>query len=303
MTENERIPVIKSIMNEQNQGPETRRKILIELEKILKRPIISYFTSFRFPVMIEDADADILEGLLQKTDLSNGLAVVISSPGGFGITAERIINIFRNYSGTGEYWAIAPSKAKSAATMICFGASKIIMGGTSELGPIDPQIAVSEKGVTKRFSLCNLVDSYDDLFQRAVKEKNNLQPYLQQLANYDEREIKKFRTAISLSEDIATSTLRSGMMKGLSKKQIMQKIEVFLTPKKTKSHGRPIYAKEAISCGLKIDLMGKEDKFYELFCELYTRTNNFVSTKASKCIENSQHSFTARPPIKIGDKK
>jgi len=256
-------------------------------------PVISYFTSFRFPVMIEDADADILEGILQKTDLSNGLAVVINSPGGFGITAERIINIFRNYSGTGEYWIIVPGKAKSAATMICFGASKIIMGGTSELGPIDPQIAVSENGITKRFSLCNLVDSYDDLFQRAVKEKNNLQPYLQQLANYDEREIKEFRTAISLSEDIATRTLGSGIMEGMSEKEIKQKIEVFLTPKKTKSHGRPIFAKEAISCGLKIDLIDKKEKLYELFCELYTRTNNFVSTKASKCIENSQYSFAA----------
>lgn len=298
MTENETMPVIKRIMIEQNQSSESRKNIFIKLEKILKRPIISYFTSFRFPVMIEDADADILEGILQKTDLSNGLAVVVNSPGGFGITAERIINIFRNYSGTGEYWVIVPSKAKSAATMICFGASKIIMGGTSELGPIDPQIAVSENGITKRFSLCNLVDSYDDLFQRAVKEKNNLQPYLQQLANYDEREIKEFRTAISLSEDIATRTLSSGMMKGMSEKEIKQKIEVFLTPKKTKSHGRPIYAKEAISCGLKIDLIDKEEKLYELFCELYTRTNNFVSTKVSKCIENYQYSFATPAPSK-----
>lgn len=303
MIKNETVPTIISIMNEQNQGRETRKNTLVELEKTLKRPIISFFTSFRFPVMIEDADADILEGILQKTDLSNGLAVVVSSPGGSGIAAERIINIFRNYSGTGEYWAIVPSKAKSAATMICFGASKIIMGGTSELGPIDPQIAVSENGVTKRFSLCNLVDSYDDLFQRAVREKNNLQPYLQQLANYDEREIKEFRTAISLSEDIATRTLNSGTMKGMPDKEIKKKIEVFLTPKKTKSHGRPIYAKEALSCGLNIELTDKKEKLYELFCELYIRTNNLVSTRASKCIENSQYSFTSQGPRKTGDKK
>ena len=50
------------------------------------------------------------------------------------------------------------------------------------------------------------------------------------LANYDEREIKEFRTAISLSEDITTRTLSSGTMKGMSEKEIKQKIEVFLTP-------------------------------------------------------------------------
>ncbi len=74
--------------------------------------------------------------------------------------------------------------------MICFGASKIIMGTTSELGLIDPQLTTSENSVVRRFSVYNVVESYDDLFSMAVNEKGNLQPYLQQLANYDEREIK-----------------------------------------------------------------------------------------------------------------
>lgn len=97
-------PVIQRVMTEQNQGHETRQGIFIELEKILKRPVVSFFTSFRFPVMIEDADADMLEGVLQKLDLSKGLSLLISSPGGDGLAAERIINVCRSYSGTGEYW-------------------------------------------------------------------------------------------------------------------------------------------------------------------------------------------------------
>ena len=72
------------------------------------------------------------------------------------------------------------------------------MGETSELGPIDPQLTTSESGVVKRFSVYNVIESYDDLFSRAVKEKGNLKPYLQQFANYDEREIKEFRAALSL---------------------------------------------------------------------------------------------------------
>lgn len=62
--------------------------------------------------------------------------------------------------------------------MICFGASKIIMGPTSELGPIDPQLTIAEGDEIKRFSVYNVVKSYEDLFSRAVKEKGNLQPYL-----------------------------------------------------------------------------------------------------------------------------
>ena len=60
---------------------------------------------------------------------------MINSPGGSGLAAERMINVLRSYSGIGEYWAIVPAKAKSAATMVCLGASKILMGPASELGP------------------------------------------------------------------------------------------------------------------------------------------------------------------------
>jgi len=286
-------PVIQQVLTEQNQGHETRKRIFIELENELKRPVASFFTSFRFPVMIEDADADMLEGVLQKMDLSSGLVLFISSPGGDGLAAERIINVCRSYSKTNDYWVIVPGKAKSAATMICFGASKIIMGATSELGPIDPQLTTSKDGVVKRFSVYNVVESYDNLFSRAVKEKGNLQPYLQQLANYDEREIKEFRAALSLSEDIAIRSLASDMMKDTSKDDIKKKIEIFLSPKQTKTHGRPICREEALSCGLKIESKDVKDKFWKLVYELYIRTNNFVLTKAAKCIESSNHSFVA----------
>lgn len=294
MAEKEVELVIQQVMTEQNQGHETRKGIFVELEKELKRPVVSFFTSFKFPGMIEDTDADMLEGILQKTDLSSGLVLFISSPGGDGLSAERIINICRSYSKTNDYWIIVPGKAKSAATMICFGASKIIMGTTSELGPIDPQLTTSEKGIVKRFSVYNVVKSYDDLFLRAVNEKGNLQPYLQQLVNYDEREIKEFRAALSLSEDIAIRTLASGIMKGISKDDIKKKIKIFLTPEHTKAHGRPIYGKEALSCGLGIELKDVKDKFWKLVYELYIRTNNFVSTTAAKCIESKNHSFVAR---------
>jgi len=175
--------------------------------------------------------------------------------------------------------------------MVCFGSEKIIMGATSELGPIDPQLTLSEGGEVKRFSVYNIVESYDDLFSRAVKEKGNLQPYLQQLANYDEREIKEFRAALSLSEDIAIRTLASGMMKDVSASDIKKKIEIFLTPKRTKTHGRPIYKEEASTCGIKIESKDVKDEFWKLIYELYIRTNNFVSTRAAKCIESAKHSF------------
>jgi len=281
---------LQQVSVEQNQGHQTRQKLFVRLEKILERPLIAFFTSFDFPVMIDDGDADMLVGQLQDMDLSKGLALLISSPGGDSLAAERIVNICRSYSKTGDYWAIVPGKAKSAATMICFGASKILMAPTSELGPVDPQVTVYEGEVAKRFSACNIVDSYEDLFTGAVKEKGNLEPYLQQLANYDQREIKELKAAIELSEDIAVKTLSTEMMKGTKFADIKKKIDVFLSPKRKKTHGRPIYRDEALKCDLVIENIDVGSELWKTIYELYIRIENFVSVQAAKCIESRDNS-------------
>ena len=293
MKTNHDIPVFQHVLTEQNQGHETRKELYIALENELKMPVVSFFTSFRYPVMIEDADADMIESLLQKIDLSKGLALIINSPGGIGISAERIINICKSYSKTGEFVAIVPGKAKSAATMVCMGASKIYMSKSSELGPIDPQITIQKDNKRTQVALCNLVQSYKDLFEQAEKTKGNLQPFLQQLSNYDSREIKEFESAIDLAEDVAIRALKSGMMNGMTEANIKKNIKIFLTPEKTKSHGRPIFHQEATKCGLKIELMDFDSKLWKLAYELFIRAENHTNTRASKCVESKEHGFSA----------
>jgi len=293
MKTNHDIPVYQHVMTEQNQGHETRRKLYIDLEKEIGLPVISFLTSFNFPVMIEDADADMIEGLLQKIDLSKGLALLINSPGGIGLSAERILNICKSYSGTGDFVAIVPGKAKSAATMICMGASKVYMSKTSELGPIDPQFPIQKDNKRMNVALCNLVQSYKELFEKAENTKGNLQPFLQQLANYDAREIKEFEAAIELAEDVAIRALQSGMMKGTTRDDIRKKIKIFLTPEETKSHGRSIFIDEAKKCGLKVELMDLKSDLWKLSYELFIRAYNYTNTRVAKCIESKEFSFAA----------
>lgn len=289
--------VIEQVSEEQYQGQATRRPLYRRLEKLLGLPVISFFTSFVYPVMLEDNDADMLEGVLQKCGLPKGFALLVSSPGGSALAAERVINICHSYSGTGHYTVVVPAKAKSAATMICLGASKIIMGKTSELGTVDPQMVVEENGKVRWFSLHTLVKSYEALFAKAVKEKGNLEPYIQQLAKYDSREIAEFRSALSLSKDIAVKSLKSGMLKGLSEKDIEKKIQIFLTPERAKVHGRPIYGKEAKECGLDVETRNVKDEMWSLVYELYVRLNNYVSrNNVAKCIESVDSSFRAMVP-------
>jgi ATP-dependent protease ClpP protease subunit len=289
--------VFSRVQDEITQSHETRKPLIHALQDEFGRTVVTYFTSFKYPIGVSDSDADVIENILQDADLKNGLILFVDSPGGDGLAAERIINVCRSYSGTGEYWCLVAGKAKSAATMIAFGASKIIMCPTSELGPVDPQWLTVEDGEQKRFSAYNVVESYEDLFERATKETGNLQPYVQQLQRYDEREIEELRSAIALSEDISVRSLATGMMDGVADEQIRDRIRTFLTPERTKDHGRPIYADEAEKCGLNIDVRDVDSDLWRTVHKLYFRTSNFVIGQYSKCIESIDHPFYSQAGI------
>jgi hypothetical protein len=287
----------KQIFSERRQTPETRIKTIQEVEKHLEgRTLVTFFTSFEYPAEIENSDCDMLQSVLQHTDLSKGLVLMIDSRGGDGLAAERIVSTCRAYSGTGDYWAIVPGRAKSAATIICMGASKIMMAAPSELGPVDPQIIKKENNVWRQFSAHNLVSGYDRLFSSAVKSKGNLEPFLQQLQKYDARDITHYRDLIKLSEDIAIKILKSGLMKKKSKAKIRKDIAIFLDPSMgTISHGRSINRDEAGDCGLNIQNLDVNSPQWTAIYQLYTRTAVFVSSSAAKAVESKEEQFFVSP--------
>lgn len=283
--------IFSQLQKETKQAPEIRQNIIDKIEKKLDKTIVTFCTSFRFPVMIEDQDAVMIEEVLQNTNINNnGLVLIINSPGGSGLAAERIINVCRAYSSN-KFEVIVPNMAKSAATMICLGSYKIMMSKTSELGPIDPQIALSDGKVTKRLSIHSIIRSYDELFNGAVNTKGKLEPFLQQLSRYDSRDIEEFKRAMELSESIAVRYLINGMMDGKSEDDIKKKIKTFLSPLETKSHGRPIFIDEAKTCELKIEEIDLKSELWQLVWELYLRTEHVLKTVCAKVVESKTDNF------------
>ena len=80
-------PVIGQVIDERGQSHETRKVIISKLEKAVGRPVVSLFTSFKYPVILSDDDADMLEAILQTMNLQRGFALLLSSPGGSGLAA------------------------------------------------------------------------------------------------------------------------------------------------------------------------------------------------------------------------
>jgi len=292
----ERETIHAKVQKEKQQHPITRRHLFEKIEETIGVPLVAYFTSFAYPVMIDNSDAEMLEQVLRSADLKKGFALMICSPGGDGLAAERIINICKGYSKTSTFTAIVPGKAKSAATMICMGAKEIWMGVGSELGPIDPQVRIFDQtGREKVVSAYNIVRSYEDLFSRAVQEEKHLEPYLQQLNRYDEREISELKVALELAPSIVIKYLENGAMKGLEQDKIKENIGPFTDPNITKNHGRPIYRDVAESCGLEIKYAEKIEVWEEIY-ELYVRLNMYVNTDVAKCVESKDDSFVVGVP-------
>lgn len=294
-------PTIIKLLEEIRQAARIRQTLAKQIEPHVQgQKVVYYFTSFRFPVMIEDSDADILEGLLQKLNLAPGLVLIINSLGGHGLASERIINVCRSYSN-GKFQTIVPKMAKSAATMICLGSQEILMSDTSELGPIDPQVPYSGEGQQQTWlSLWSILQSYKELMRQAVRTKGNIDPFLQQLVRYDARLIKQWELESGLAADVAVQYLQAGMLadKKWSDDKIRESIKTLLDPLKTRSHGRPIYWQEVQRMGLKVKHVEKTSRMWQLVWELYIRGHHYVNRQAAKIIGCSEYEFEAGIPVR-----
>lgn len=282
------------VQNEVYQDFKLRSPLIKKLEKHLDGRVITFFTSFgKRNVLITDEDAEMLESILAVEHIvGEKLFLILSSPGGSGLAAERIVNICRKYSGN-QFECVVPHMAKSAATLICFGAAKIHMSDTAELGPVDPQVPYWPGiiGNVKEdeplwMSAEEYVRSYDELVKEACSGScKRIEPYIQQLNRYDSRYIEQLRSAQSLAKSICVRLLASGMLSGTTEKDIETKMALFLSQQATSAHGRMIQASEAEKCGLKIAKIGLQSQLWHDLWELYVRSDWTVSHRCGKIIE------------------
>lgn len=285
-------PVYSQILNELHQSHETRHALIDKLERDLGRRIITFFTSSLHPVAINDTDNDMIEDVLQCDKTFAPITLVLNSPGGSALAAERIINTCRTYS-KGDFEVIVPRMAKSAATVICMGANKIWMNRTAELGPIDPQVVIrTHDGNLELRAAYYIVESYESLFKEAVGTKGNKEPYLQQLDRYDARDIREYKKIMELSVEIAIKSLKSGVMCKKTEEEIKKLIGPFTDPEKTKTHGRPITLDEVKAAGLPVNELDISTDQWSCLWELYLRSNRFVNSEhGSKLCESLKDSF------------
>lgn len=284
----------QALLKETTQSPEVRRPLLEKLQEMREgRAIVSFFISHQGTTPLLQVDADMIEEVLCNTDTSNGITLLLDAPGGDGLAAERIIQVCRAYAGK-DFETIVPSRAKSAATMVCLGSDNIIMSPTSELGPIDPQVPMDlGDGLGVRWVAAHhIITSYERLME-AAQNAEQIAPYLQQLSIYNPVLIDSLITMSKLAEDIAVNSIKNGMLKDRDTAEIRQFIEPFTNVELTMSHGRGIYASRAKECGLKIEELEVDSDAWSTIWALYQRSSWTVRTGVTKLLETVDASYTS----------
>ena len=138
-----------------------------------------------------------------------------------------------------SFRVIVPNAAKSAATMLCLASDKIIMGYLAELGPIDPQIRLSDGSFIPAWSY---IDGLKNIENWIIGDKKPLQIYIPMISQIRPEIYDLCLKAVGRAKEFAEKWLSAYMLK--NNKGLAKKIANELAENKY-PHGKVISPKEA----------------------------------------------------------
>jgi hypothetical protein len=111
-----------------------------QLEALLDCPVVLFFNDDRPATtkLFEEDDVDVLYACLQSIGRVQRLAIVLHAMGGRVGVSRKMHTLLRSYAE--DITVFVPRKARSAGTLLCLGANRIVMTAVAELSPLDPHI-------------------------------------------------------------------------------------------------------------------------------------------------------------------
>jgi len=232
---------------------------------------------------MDTADVPNIEAVLQSLGGAEQVNLLIHSPGGDGTIAEKIVDICRAHlvGNNRKFRVIVPNIAKSAATLLALGTDEIIMGYTSELGPIDPQVPIVVAGTAQWVSAFSFVEARDNLLEdvaEATKKKEPTVGLLTQLAGLNIPFTNEMENQIDFAEKTAITLLDKYMLAPIHPQPIprhkksVEIAEKLLSKALFPAHGYYISGKTAADeIGLRVELLDKSDPLWVQIWEYYIR--------------------------------
>ena len=154
----------------------------------------------------------------------DNIDVIVDSPGGDADAAYHIAKmIHASFTGTITY--IVPRFAKSAATLMVCGGNKIVMGETSELGPLDPQIQQDDGNYISAKAVQSTLDLIKEHLRR--KDKTGLELATILASRINPLTLGQYQSTLKIAQEYQKELLLLRMFR--SKAQVNKMVKKFAT--------------------------------------------------------------------------
>ncbi len=238
-----------------------RQDAIKQIQNITERQLIVYEANLWSPTSSLGQDdfqpfGDLLLRIPSKADVD----LLLQSPGGDIDAAEKIIYMIRQKAK--RFRVIVPEYAKSAATLIALGSDQVVMGLTSELGPIDAQLTGPGPGGARfQTSAQSFIDEFEEI-KKEVENTGKLSPaYFPLLEGLNLGFMRMCRNLQERSQRFAEKWLKAHMLKKNPRKA-KRVAENLCNTKKWLSHGIAIDADQAGLLGIKVVKLAQDNDLW-----------------------------------------
>lgn len=209
------------------------------------------------------------EELVVGADPMIDLHLLLDSPGGDGETAVRLVRSAQ--ARCRELTVIVPNQAKSAGTLLAMGAHHIVMGPTSDLGPVDPQFRIPGADERGLYSAKDLIAAIDHA-ERAIATNSEVYPlHAALLADFNAVMVQQARSALDRTTDLVREALESNPDRG--GEEVSRLTESVREPliDLPHDHGAVFGAADARRVGLPIEEADPRSDQWRLVWQLWTK--------------------------------
>ncbi|MFI4991421.1 MAG: serine dehydrogenase [Solirubrobacterales bacterium] len=188
----------------------------------------------------------VFEELVHDADPNQDLHLLLDTPGGDGETAIRVVRSAQ--ARCRELTVIVPNQAKSAGTILLIGAHHVLMGPTSDLGPVDPQFP-TQKGL---YSAKDLIAAVERAETTLAQNPDSYPLQVALLADFSAVMVQQARSALDRSGDLVREALRSNPDRTAEEVDTLAKALREKLIDLPQDHGAVFGAKDAEEVGLPV---------------------------------------------------
>ncbi len=235
-------------------------------------------TGARLIVMIDQVfshSMTLLEELLTGADPDQELHLLLSSPGGDGEVAVRLVRAMQ--ARCSRLVIAVPDMAKSAATIMCLGANEILMTAASDLGPVDPQFPINGRLVGAK----EIEQAVADAEARIAAVPDSYPMYAGLLSDINMLMVEQARAAMDRSYTLIDEALSCSGLDAEQRTSIAAKVKGPLIDE-AKSHGATVGPDHARDMGLPVTTVDPNSESWQLIWALWTRYFNLGAWPADQ---------------------